>query len=124
MPVLNLKGALDQDLSSPGIYLLIGDDTDGGFDEQVYVGQTERSTSASDGTNRTTVWSSGRRSWCLYQRMGSLIRAHILYIESRLLDHADIAGRVRVVSTTRPPAPALSENTRVEAEGFLSDLSS
>lgn len=118
----DLKGALDQDLSSPGIYLLIGDDPDGRFDEQVYVGQAEKvgqrlgQHQSNDGVE---FWT---QTVVFVSKDGSLNRAHILYIESRLLDQADIAGRVRIANKTRPPAPALSENTRVEAEGFLSEM--
>ena len=118
----DLKGALDQDLSSPAIYLLIGDDTDGGFDEQVYVGETEtisRRLREHQSDDDKEFWT---QTVVFVSKDRSLNRAHILYIESRLLNHADIAGRVRVANTTRPPAPALSENTRVEAKGFLSEM--
>ncbi len=118
----DLKGALDQELASPGIYLLIGDDPDGGFDEQVYVGQAEKvgqrlgQHQSNDGME---FWT---QTVVFVSKDGSLNRAHILYIESRLLDHADIAGRVRIANKTKPPAPALSENARVEADGFLSEM--
>ncbi len=114
--------AAREHLSSPGIYLLIGDDPEGGFDEQVYVGQAEKV-----GTRLGQHQSSdGMEFWTqtvvFVSKDESLNRAHILYIESLLLDHADIAGRVRIANKTRPPAPTLSENTRVEAEGFLSEM--
>jgi len=118
----DLKGALDQELASPGIYLLLGDDPDGGFDEQVYVGQAEKVGQRLGQHQSKDVMEFWTQTVVFLSKDGSLNRAHILYIESRLLDHADIAGRVRIANKTRPPAPALSENARVEADGFLSEM--
>ena len=118
----DLKGALDQDIASPGIYILIGDDPDGDFDDQIYIGQAEKvgnrlgqhqANDAMDFWSRTAVFVS---------KDGGLNRAHVLYLESRLLDLAYSAARVRIANKQKTSEPTLSENTRVEAEGFLSEM--
>ena len=117
-----LRGALDQSLASPGIYILIGDDPDGDFDEQIYIVQAEKvgkrlgQHQAGDAMN---FWS---RTVVFVSKDGGLNQAHVLYLESRLLELAYAAARVRIVNRQRTTEPALAENTRVEAEGFLSEM--
>ena len=118
----DLNAALALGLSSPGVYILLGDDPDGGFDGQIYVGQAEKvgnRLGQHQADDRMEFW-----TWTVVfvSKDSSLNRAYVLYLESRLLDRADVAERVRVANKNRPSVPLLSENTRVEAEGFLSEV--
>lgn len=118
----DLEGALGQGLASPGVYILMGDDPDGVFDEQIYIGQAEkvsRRLGQHQANDAMDFWS---RTVVFVSKDGGLNRAHVLYLESRLLDLAHAAARVRVANKQKTSEPTLSENTRVEAKGFLSEM--
>lgn len=52
----------------------------------------------------------------------TLNKAHVRYLESRLIALARDAGRAVLDNGTVPAAPPLSEVDRAEAEGFLAEL--
>ena len=109
-------------ISSPGVYVLVGEDTDGAFDQRIYVGQGEevgrrlvqhQRDEFKDFWNETVVFVS---------KDGGLNRAHILHIEARLLELADASNRVAVANGNRPSPPSLSQSAKAEAEGFLREM--
>ena len=118
----DLAGAVGQGISSPGVYVLVGEDPDGGFDRRIYVGQGEevgtrlvqhQRDEAKDFWNETVVFVS---------KDGGLNRAHILHLEARLLELADASKRVGVANGNRPSPPVLSATALAEAEGFLTEM--
>ena len=109
-------------ISSPGIYVLVGEDPDGTFDQRIYVGQGEevgkrltqhQRDESKDFWNGTVVFVS---------KDGGLNRAHILHLEARLLELADASNRVAVANGNRPSPPSLSPSANAEAEGFLREM--
>lgn len=118
----DLTSAKSFDLDVPGVYILLGEDPDGAFDEQVYVGQAERiitrlgqhiADPAKDFWTRTVVFTS---------KDLALNRADILYLEHRLLELAEAARSVRISNTKRTTAPTVSAMDRAKAEGYLAEL--
>ena len=118
----DLGDAAAQGISSPGIYVLIGEDPDGPFDQRIYVGQGEevgkrlaqhQRDESKDFWNNTVVFVS---------KDGGLNRAHILHLEARLLELADASKRVAVANGNRPSPPLLSPSANAEAEGFLREM--
>jgi hypothetical protein len=118
----DLKVAASHGIDSPGVYILAGADPDGVFDSRVYIGQGEDvrkrlashlKDDAKDFWTDTIVFVSSS---------GSLNRAHITYLESRLVDLAFEAKRVSVANGNRPTLPSLSAADRAEADGFLREM--
>ena len=118
----DLKAALDQSISSPGVYVLLGDDPKGEFDSQIYVGQGEEVRRRLDQHHSDDAKEFWTNTVVFVSKDSSLNRAHILHLEARLLGLADAAKLVRVANGNRPAAPSLSAIVQAEAEGFLSDM--
>ncbi len=104
----DLAEAIEAGLSSPGVYVLLGDDPDEGFESQIYVGQGEnvgkrlKQHQGDDGKefwNETVVFVSGNES---------LNRAHISHLESSLIRLASEAKRARLVNGNQPAIPRMA----------------
>lgn len=118
----DLKVAAGFGIGSPGVYLLVGADPEGVFDERVYIGQgedvrkrlaTHLKDDSKDFWTKTVVFVSSSNS---------LNKAHITYLESQLISRAFDAKRVEVANGNRPALPSLSASDQVEADGFLREM--
>jgi len=118
----DLPAALAQDLKRPGVYVLIGDDLDGGFDRQIYVGQGEDV----GGRLKQHLGDNAKEFWTdtivFVAKDGALNRADILYLESRLVDLAHDAKRARVANGNRPSLPIMSAIDLAKADGFVIEM--
>lgn len=118
----DLPSAKNHGVESPGIYVLLGEDPDESFDQQVYVGQGEDVAKRLASHQRDD----GKDFWTdtvvFVSASGSLNRAHILHLEARLVELAHGARRSRVANSTRPTKPTLSAADAAEAEGFLAEM--
>ncbi len=118
----DLAAALEQGVSSPGVYVLVGDDADEQFDQQIYIGQGEdvgkrlkqhQGDDAKEFWNETVVFVSGNES---------LNRAHISHLESSLTQLAFAAKRARVTNGNQPAIPRMAQTDIAIAEGFLAEV--
>jgi hypothetical protein len=118
----DFAAAVEQGMSTPGVYVLLGDDASGEFEAAAYVGEGEdvarrlvshQRDDAKDFWTSTVVFTS---------KAASLNKAHIRYIESRLIGLAHEVRRVRMTNSTQPGSPPLSPADRAEAEGFLVEM--
>ena len=118
----DLAEALRHEIGGPGVYVLVGDDDSEEFDVQVYVGQAEDvgkrlkqhlRDQAKDFWSQTVVFDSP---------IGSLNRAHISLIESKLIELGREARRGRVANGNLPAVPHLSAIDAAVAEGFLAEM--
>jgi len=118
----DLAAALEHGLSSPGVYVLIGDDPDEEFDQQIYIGQGEdlgkrlKQHQSDDGKefwNETVVFVSGNES---------LNRAHISHLEASLIRLASEAKRTRVANGNQPAIPRMALTDVAVADGFLAEV--
>ena len=117
-----LKSARSEGLETPGIYVLIGEDDSGESDRRIYVGQGEdvgKRLANHLGSDDKEFWS---ETVAFVSSSEPLNRAHISYLESKLIERAHAAGRSAVANGTRPSLPSMSAADRAEAEGYLLEL--
>lgn len=109
------------DFGKPGVYVLIGDGDDGRM--RVYVGEADvlgtRIAQHYSGPGAKEFWT---RAIAFVSTNDSLNKAHVRYIESRLVGLANHAKRCHLENTTTPNETKLSEYDRAEAESFLEDM--
>lgn len=108
-----------EELQRTGVYILWDRDETLTV-PQVYVGQGEK---VSD-----RIWSHDREKdfWtdavAFTTKDDSLNRAHVLYLEARLVQIADAAGRCALENRTRPPLPNIGQAATADTERYLDDL--
>lgn len=118
----DLPAARAERTDSPGVYILIGDDPDETFDQQVYIGQGENVADRLKAHQRDDAKEFWNDTAVFVSASGSLNRAHILHLESRLVELAHDARRARVANGNRPTRPSLTASDEAEAEGFLAEM--
>lgn len=108
-----------EEWSRPGVYLLTAqpDDVERG---RLYVGE------ADDVGGRVDNHVKNKDFWstvvAFTSKDDNLNKAHVRYLESRLLALAAKADRVVLLNGTAPPLPRLSEADVAEMEGYLSEM--
>jgi len=114
-----LVQALSRDeLSQPGIYVLTGAAEEGA--PRLYVGEADVL------RERLRQHVAGRDFWTRFVAFTSinegLNKAHVRYLESRLLELAKAANQWSLDNSTTPSSPPLSEPDRADAEWFLQEM--
>jgi hypothetical protein len=111
-------GARDE-AKRPGVYVLLGTDPDRPGRERVYIGEAENvydRLKQHDSDEKKDWWS----RVCLFAASdGSLTKAHIKYLESRLVELARQTGRSLLENGNTPPRPALPESDTADMETFI-----
>lgn len=109
-----------EEFSRPGVYLLSGPSPDGSGRQTIYIGQADIARERLDNHQRT------RDTWThlilFVSRDTTLNKAHVQYLESRLIERANQARRVDVENGNAPRVPFLSEADKADAEAFLDDM--
>lgn len=111
--------ALSRDeLGQPGVYVLTGEGTDGM--PRLYVGEADvlrdrlrQHVANKDFWTRLVAFSSSNEG---------LNKAHVRYLEARLIGLAHAANQWEVENGTQPGFPPLSEADRADAEWFLAEM--
>ena len=100
-----------------GIYLLLGEQAG---EPRAYVGEGE------DISARIKAHDTAKEWWTsavLVTTAGNkLNKAHVRYLEARLIAEAHTIGRVPLDNATNPPRPSLSEADVAKMEAFLENL--
>lgn len=104
------------EVQRPGIYFLFGlDDVSG--EEAVYIGEAEVV------LDRLTSHISSKDFWTevitFTSKDDSLTKAHVRYLESRLIDKAKQANRYRITNVSASQLPSLPRSDRDATEEFL-----
>lgn len=106
------------EMSQPGVYLLTGI-TDDGL-SQIYIGEADVL------SDRIKQHLTGKDFWtelvAFVSTNESLNKAHVRYLESRLISLAKEANQWLVENNTAPKLPPMSEMDRADAEGFLAEM--
>jgi len=106
------------DLARAGVYALIGPGN--GSDSRVYVGE------ADDLRERIKKHATAKDFWTRFIAFssadGSLNKAHVRYLESRLVELAQSANQWEVANGNTPARPLLSEADQADAEWFLREM--
>jgi Domain of unknown function (DUF4357) len=109
-----------EEFGRPGVYLLRGPADGQGFDSRIYIGEADvpRVRIDSHAKNKD-FWT----SLILFtSKDDNLNKAHIRYLESRLVTLAQDAKRAELDNGNAPQLPALSEADRADADSFLVDM--
>ena len=97
-----------------GIYLLIGE-KDG--TPLAYIGEAE------DISDRIRIYDSKRDWWntanLVTSAANNLNKAHVKYLESRLIEEARAVGKIALENVTTPARPGLSEAAQPNMEAFI-----
>lgn len=118
----DLATAVPLGISSPGVYVLLGDDPQEAFEAVVYVGEAEDVGKRLVSHQRDDSKEFWTTTVAFTSKDGALNKAHVRYLESRLINLGHDAGRVRVANSTRPAPPPMSPADSAEAEGFLAEM--
>ena len=106
-----------EELGRPGIYVLLGPGAGG--EGRIYIGEADVL------ADRLRQHASGKDFWTRFIAFtssdGSLNKAHVRYLESRLIGLARQANQWEVENSVTPVLPPLSEPDRADAEGFLAE---
>lgn len=97
-----------------GVYVLLGEDEQGPL---AYIGEGE------DISERIKSHDTAKDWWTsavlITTAANNLNKAHVKYLESRLVEEARRIGKVRLENGNTPPRPSLSEAARANMENFL-----
>jgi hypothetical protein len=116
-PRIRLAEALKRkEASYTGVYILIGD-SEGSNLVRVYIGESE------DVAERIRNHDAKREWWTqavlITSAANGLNKAHVKYLESRLVEEAKRAGRMNLDNLNTPPRPSLSEAAQANMEQFV-----
>lgn len=108
------------DLDGPGVYLLSGPTESGVPAVRVYIGETDDLPGRLDSHNKSKdFWN---RVIVFTSKDENLNKAHIRYLEARLISLAKAANRAELENGNVGSMPPLSEPDTAEAEAFLREM--
>jgi len=109
-----------EEYQRPGVYLLSGPAQSGLTSGRIYVGEADELRSRIDKqAKEKDFWTS---VLAFTSKDANLNKAHVRYLESRLIGMAQTAMRWELENGTAPPLPHLSEPDRADMEGYLSEM--
>jgi hypothetical protein len=108
-----------EELSGPGVYILIGPADSAAKSDQIYIGEADVLRTRLKQHGDKDFWTT---SIIFVALDASLNKARIKYLESRLVHLATEADRSEVANSAAPKLPALSESDVAEVEGFLEEM--
>ena len=116
-PRIRLAEALKREEAGfTGVYILLGDSEDSNL-VRAYIGESD------DVAGRIKNHDANRDWWTqavlITSAANSLNKAHVKYLESRLVEEALRAGRMKLENVNMPPRPSLSEAARANMEQFV-----
>ncbi len=105
-----------------GVYCLVGPDPDNPRKDRVYVGEGDNVLSrltSHDNDETKDFWT---RAAFVISKDQNLTKAHGRYLESRLIEMAQQAGRANLANSTAPALPSLPEPDVADMEYFLDQV--
>ncbi|WP_279071750.1 GIY-YIG nuclease family protein [Microbacterium lacticum] len=103
-----------------GVYLLLGEDEEAVGDTRCYIGEADVvATRMRSHVKDKSFWS---QAVLITSKDTNLTKSHVRYLESRLIELAQQAGRVTLENGTAPPRPRLPEADVSDMEYFLGEL--
>lgn len=108
-----------KELKRTGVYVLLGE-SDSSSLPAIYIGEGDPI------LDRLKSHYSGKDFWtrgvCFTSKDESLNKAHVQYLESKLISLASAAKRCDIQNGNAPELPSLSEADEADAAGFLDEL--
>jgi hypothetical protein len=105
-----------------GLYCLVGRDPDNPNQDRVYIGESDNVLSRlalHDKDESKDFWT---RTIIVTSKDENLTKAHGRFLESRLIQMANGAGRAKLTNGTAPPLPPLPEADVADMEYFLGQI--
>ncbi|RYH65415.1 MAG: GIY-YIG nuclease family protein [Alcaligenaceae bacterium] len=119
-PRASLKGLLNRnEFAAQGIYLLQSESDDEGFESSIYIGEAEElsarlKTHIADRDFESVV--------CFCSRDEALTKAHVKYLEAKLIQLARDANTSRVENSNSPRGARLSEADASDMDYFIEQI--
>ncbi len=111
-----------EEISRTGIYILAGADPDNPARDSIYVGEGDnvfKRLASHDKDPAKEFWT---RCVGIISKDLNLTKAHVRYLESRLISMGHAAGRATLHNGTAPPLPPMPESDVADMEGFLEHM--
>lgn len=105
-----------------GIYLLSGDDPSDASKLRVYIGEGDRVADRIKSHDKDESKDFWTHLCIVTSKDANLTKAHVRYLESRMVELAKAAGRVNVANGNEPAPKQLPESDIADMEFFLSQL--
>lgn len=113
------EGRQRRELARTGVYVLSGPPEESGL-PRIYVGEGDPiRPRLEQHAARRDFWTT---CFAFTSKDENLNKAHVQYLESRLVDLASKAKRCSLDNSTTPGLPSMSEADAADAEGFLSEM--
>lgn len=111
-----------KEVKRSGIYILSGEDPKDPTQEIVYIGESDNVWERLVNHNRDVKKDFWRRTAIVTSKDENLTKAHIRYLESRLIQITSQAQRVKLANNTNPEVTNLPEPDVADMEYFLSQV--
>lgn len=122
-PRSKLAKALERpEASRTGLYILVGDDPDVPNKLRVYVGEGDSVIDRLKAHAKDTSKEFWGHAYIVTSKDANLTKAHVRYLESRLVDLAKSAERASVANGNEPGLKQLPESDIADMEFFLTQL--
>jgi Domain of unknown function (DUF4357) len=116
------KLAKRAELDRTGIYVLVGNDPQSTLKERVYVGESDNILSRLAQHNSDSEKDFWDRTIAVISKDENLTKAHVRYLESRIIRLTAQAQRASLQNSTNPEVPKLPESDKSDMEFFLHQL--
>jgi hypothetical protein len=110
------------EIQRTGVYILSGQDPNSSFRERVYIGESDKVLQRLGQHNNDPLKDFWERTLIIISKDENITKAHVRYLESRLIQIGMQAQRASLANGTTPPKPALPESDIADMEYFLSQL--
>ena len=111
---------LRPEVAGPGVYVLVGPPEGGARSSRIYIGETDVLRDRLDlHQKKKDFWT---KVVIFTAKDANLNKAHVRYLESRLLTIAARANRAELDNGSTTTLPSLSEADRADMEAFLADM--
>ncbi len=111
-----------QEAGRTGIYFLTGADPENAFKPLVYMGETDNVGKRLAQHNKDANKEFWDRACVVTSKDQNLTKAHVRYLESRLISIAAEAGRAKLVNSTAPDYGLLPEGDIADMEFFVEQV--
>lgn len=105
-----------------GVYLLIGDDPDQPSKQRVYVGEADSVVERIKMHSKDVGKDFWTHAYIITSKDSNLTKAHVRYLEGRLVELAKTAGRAVVANGNEPRLKQLPESDVADMEYFLEQM--
>ncbi len=111
------------EIKRTGIYILAGDNPESSaFPEAIYIGESDCVWDRLAQHSKDQSKEFWRRTVIITSKDDNLTKAHIRYLESRLISLAVQAQRAKIINSTNPDVPRLPEPDIADMEYFLEQV--